>query len=53
MLDENRKDELLTLRGYKESNFAIEDDKPIQNLGSIKTVIFVDYGLHLSCSMAK
>ena len=52
MLDEDRKDELQTLRSYKEGNFTIEDDKPIQNLGSIKTVICVDYGLHLSCSTA-
>ena len=28
MLDENRKDELQTLRSYKKGNFTIEDDKP-------------------------
>ena len=50
MLDENRKDELQTLRSYKEGNFKIEDDKPIETLGNIKTVICVDYGSHLSCS---
>ena len=52
MLDENRKDELQTLRSYKEGNFTIEDDKPNQNLGSIKTVICVDCGSHLSCCTA-
>ena len=30
----------------------IEDDKPIQNLGSIRTVICVDYESHLSRSIA-
>ena len=36
----------------EERNFTIEDDTPIQNLGSIRTVIYVDYGSHLSRSTA-
>ena len=45
MLDENRKDTNL-----EERNFTIEEDRPIQNLGSIRAVIYVDYGSHLSRS---
>ena len=51
MLDENRKDELQTFLRLKR-NFTIEDDRPIQNLGSIGAVIYVDYGSHLSRSKA-
>ena len=49
MLDESRKDTNL-----EERNFTIEDDRPIQNLGSIciGAVIYVDYGTHLSRSRA-
>ena len=36
----------------EERNLTIEDDRPIQNLGSIRTLICMDYESHLFGSTA-